>query len=47
VSGEPGLAADDDIIADDRAAGYADLGDNEAVLADDDVVADLTQISQI
>src|SRR5207247_7501345 len=44
VSGEPRLAGHDDVVAELRRAGDADLGHEEAVLADLHAVADLHEV---
>src|SRR5437016_4239281 len=44
MAGDPGLPGGDDVIAKLRRPGDADLRDQQAVLADADVVADLHEI---
>ena len=44
VPGQPGLRRDDGVAAEPGAAGYAALPDEQAVLADDDVVRDLHEV---
>src|SRR5258706_10004482 len=44
MPGEARLPGHDDVIAEDRGAGDADLGDEQAVFADADVVSDLDEV---